>query len=278
MSDIPPPPQHFSGYSNYPRAQFTPVPPDRPPGVYFDYIGKAWNMVNTNLGTWILATLILFGITYGVNIPLSLLGNFVAYGSPLGMGFSGAGQPGAGQTFPSMTQIGISFGFTFLSVFISYPLQAGMLNMALKQVRGLQVSPGDVFSGYSRAGHVVISYLLMGLLCGIAICLCIIPSFYAFGVLAFTPLLVVDRNLTGMEAITQSYNSLKPYAWSMFGFLFVLGLLNMLGGCACGVGMLFSFPVYVMAQAMTYHNFFPYPLETEGFNSQIGLNPNPYGG
>jgi len=177
MSDFPPPHQH-QGYSNYSRATYVPNPPDRPPGIYFDYISKAWNVVNTNLTTWILATLILLVVTYGVNLPLSFLGNYLAYGSALGAGF-----PGGASRTPSTTGILISLGFSLLGAMITYPIQAGIFYMAVKQVRGIQVSPGEIFSGYSRAGHVVLANIIMGLLIGVSFLLLIVPSFYVTGAL-----------------------------------------------------------------------------------------------
>ncbi|MDR3690660.1 MAG: hypothetical protein P4L46_14880 [Fimbriimonas sp.] len=261
MSDIPPPPYNNPGFSNYPRSGFIPGEPSRPPGIYFDYISEAWRLVSSNLSTWVLSTLIFFGITYGVNIPLSLVGNYVAYGSVLG----------ATRT-PTIPGILTSFAIEILGIFITYPIQAGMLNMALRQVRGYQVQPGDVFSGFSMTGQVVFGYFLMGLLTSIGFLCCIIPSFYVFGVVAFVPLLIVDRRMSAIEAVQESYRALKPFAWAMFGFLFVLGLISSAGICAFCIGMLFTFPVYVMAQALTYSNFYPAPNEPASWNP-IGIEP-----
>jgi hypothetical protein len=55
----------------------------------------------------------------------------------------------------------------------------------------------------------------------------------------------------------KSYEALKPHAWAMVGLLFVLGLINMVGYCACGVGMLVSLPICAVTLGLHYNYFFP---------------------
>ncbi len=216
--------------------------------------------------TWVLATLIWLAISYAVNIPLSLLGNLVAYGSILGQEFGSKS-----QEF-SASGLLISLGFSALGSFLTYPLQAGLFYMGLKQVRGERIQPGDIFGGYRFTVNVFVAYLLMGLLIVISFVLFIIPSFFVAGALAFAPLLVMDKRMNGIEAIQESYNALKSHAWSMFAFVFVVGLVASLGVCACGIGILVTYPVFMVGIALTYHNFFP-PVQADGYYQPIGIAP-----
>jgi hypothetical protein len=70
-----------------------------------------------------------------------------------------------------------------------------------------------------------------------------------------------------------SYNALKPFAWGMFIFMFVVGLCAGLGACLCGVGLLFTYPIYVLAVALTYNNFFPPVANQWAAGQQIGVEP-----
>jgi hypothetical protein len=69
--------------------------------------------------------------------------------------------------------------------------------------------------------------------------------------------LIVDKRLGVTEAMTLSFNTLKPHMWSVLGFLIVAGLIGALGAIACGVGLFFTAPITYLAMALLYRNFFP---------------------
>ena len=155
-----------------------------------------------------------------------------------------------------------------------YPVQASMFLMAIKQIRGYPIAIGDIFSGYRRTGPVIGAYLLMGIAVFVATLFCIIPGFYVAGALAFVPILVLDQELGVIESLEVSYNALKSHAWSMFALLFVLGLVTLLGACACGIGLLVTFPTYIVALGLTYYNFFPNPPGMGSqYSQRIGMEP-----
>ncbi len=267
MSDFPPPPHQNSEFSNYPRGNFVPNGPGRPPGVYFDYIGEAWKIVNSDMGTWVVATLIMFGVTYGVNMVISIFNNLLMYGSLSLVSSRGAN----GLSIAGL--IGAVL-LSFAGGMLTYPIQAGLMMMGVRRVRGYAVSPTDLFAGYKGGWRLILAYTLASIITGIGTLLFLIPGFYALGVLAFVPLLVLDRNASVIDSLTISYEALKREAWSMFGFMFLLGIVVMLGFCACGVGALFSYPVFILALALTYNNYFPdESLQSASYYQQIGSEP-----
>ncbi len=85
MSDIPPPDQQSPDFSNYPRTNAQGGSPyQRPPGVYFDSIGQAWELVKRDLATW-LAAILVAGVIGGiVALPCNFGINYLVYGSALG--------------------------------------------------------------------------------------------------------------------------------------------------------------------------------------------------
>jgi uncharacterized membrane protein len=92
------------------------------------------------------------------------------------------------------------------------------------------------------------------------------------GVLAFVPLLIIDREMTAMEAVKASYEALKPHGWMMCLLMIVLGLVSSLGFCACCVGILVTLPITIIGQALIYNNFFP-PTNFGLSGTQIGMEP-----
>lgn len=64
--------------------------------------------------------------------------------------------------------------------------------------------------------------------------------------------LVVDKKLSLGEAITKSGQITKGYKGWLFGLAIVLGLLNIAGLLALGVGLLLTIPITVMSQIWVY--------------------------
>lgn len=215
-----------------------------PPKVRFDVIGEAWSLVQEQMGTWVLSILVL----YAVIIALSG-----------GLGFVQAMlfHPTGGRQNTSAGAILFQIATSLLSNAVTYFLMGGVYRMALKQIRREPISVGDVFS----AGDVWLPLFLNGLLYGLAVTVglvfCIVPGFLAAGLLMLAPLLIVDGKERGpVSALNASYNALRSDLWNAALFTFVLGLLAGIGLLACGVGALFTYPLYFLGMALVYRDFF----------------------
>jgi len=258
MSEIPPY-QQQPNYSNYPRGGGNPDPYRRPPGVYFDNIGQAITLVQGNLGTWVLATLIAFG-SYFVCI---FAVDFLMIGTMMSTG---------GRVNPSALLIIYPIFFVIALAF--QILFAGLLNMGLKQARGEPIVVGDVFSGFPKAINVILAMLVTSILVAVGLLACFVGSWWVAGLLCFMPLLVVDKGLNPIEALQLSWDTLKPHAWGLFALVFVAGLIGGLGMLACGIGLLFTYPVYFSIMGLAYNNFFPMDAQNEfAYNQPIGFEP-----
>ena len=261
MSDIPPPPrQDPSGYSNYPRANFSTGQSQRPPGVYFDAIGIAWRMVQAEMSTWVLTSLVFGILVYAIILPINLGTNILFYGSILG------------PTIPSATTYAVGILTGLIPGMLIGVIQAGMLNMAVKQARGEPIRVGDMFKGFSHIGHIMLAALITTILTYIGIVLLIIPGMFAIGLFTFVPILIVDQKMTAFEAIETCWKNLKPHALAIFALVFVAALLSGLGVCLLCVGILFTIPIFILTIGLTYTYFFPAAVST-GYNQQIGIEP-----
>ena len=69
--------------------------------------------------------------------------------------------------------------------------------------------------------------------------------------------LVVDRRLSGMEAIKTSYRAALKNLGGILGLIMLMFLLAILGVLACYVGLLFFLPVSFAAYAAAYRRVFP---------------------
>jgi hypothetical protein len=242
MSEVPP------GYSNYYRPQPTGPAPAKEAKVRLEYIGEAFNIVTKDLGTWIPATILLFVITYAVSLPLSLLANALAYGTPFPVN-----PPAERQMFASLYSIFLGIPGNLLN----FILLAGMYNLAVNKVEGRPADFTQMFSGFSRLGPLVVGFFLMYLSIAVGMVLCILPGLYVVGVLALYPIMLIRQDQSAVELYSTAWGVFKKHGVAFFALLFLLGLIMMLGIVACCVGFLVAFPVYIVTLAMHYRDFFP---------------------
>ena len=75
----------------------------------------------------------------------------------------------------------------------------------------------------------------------------------------FTIPLIVDKRMGATEAMTLSWNTLKGEAVMATVFYFVIALVAGCGFALCGIGALFTAPLFPLAVALTYRNYFMGP-------------------
>ena len=268
MSEIPPYSQGPSGYSPYPRDNYGGSDPyggnpnQRPPGVYFDYIGIAWRLIQPNLGTWVLATLLMFVVTWAINLPVSFLNLFLNQGSPRNVA----------NPFGSLV---ITLPLSFIAGVVGQVVYGGYIMMGVKQARNERIEIADLFVGFRSAGAIIGASFLTTLSIYLGIILLIIPGLFLVGLYAFVPLLIIDRKMGAIQALQECYDNLRSYAFSIFGLLFVTGLVVGLGVFACCVGLLFTVPLQAVVVGLTYNNFYP-PIYSQQNYQQIGVEPPRY--
>ncbi len=262
MSEFPPPADP-SGFSNYPRYGFGPTSPDpyrRPPGVYFDQIGQAWSLVQANLATWIGAVVLVAVIRWAVQIPIAFISNYLRYGSWIGGGEL------------SYQSYAISWGIGFIPECATNVLGAGLMLMGLKTARCEPVAIGDIFRGFTAFGSLFLASILTSFLVYFGIALVIIPGLFVLGLVTFVPLLILDRNLSPVEAIVESYRTLRNHAFAIFALVFLACLVIVAGYCVCCVGALFAYPVFFVTLGLAYNNFYP-RIDLQAAMTPIGVEP-----
>lgn len=141
------------------------------------------------------------------------------------------------KTLNESIQPGLSFG-TFLSVFIVPPIILGYY-MFIRKVKEGAGEFGDFLNGYRRFLDIVIFSFLSGLITVIGFVLFIVPGVIAATALSMGYMLIMDdENMSGFEAIKESFRFTKGYRMLIFStfmsfigwfFLYVptLGLISL---------------------------------------------------
>ncbi len=224
-----------------------------PSGLRLDAINQAWGIVQKNLVTWIVAALIYLAIT-GVIVVLQ---NMVE-----------PHRTAQGTTGGSPA---VSLMLSLLSFAVSSLLMGGLYRMALKELRGQTASPGDIFSATDVLPALLGSGILVPLAVGLGFLLCILPGIYMAPLLLFVPIIVADQRVGAVDGFKRSWNALKPHWGSAFLFSFALGIVNLVGALLCGVGLLVTWPISIVALAIVYNDFFGGGANT--FNNNANLYP-----
>jgi hypothetical protein len=137
-------------------------------------------------------------------------------------------------------------------VVVSAVLSLGIVRMALALVNGQPIEAGMAVPSGPMIVPYAITGILVGLAIGIGFVLCIIPGIIAAVFLIFSHFAVLDENLQAGDAIKRSIDLVKPQFGGVFGFMIVAFLINLVGLILCGVGLLVSWPVTIVAGAYVY--------------------------
>jgi uncharacterized membrane protein len=236
----------------------------RPPAqLRFEIIGEAWQKFQANMTPWILAVLIQ-GVILGAILGVFYVGVFAA-------SFSAA-MAQQGKNEPPGMNIGLQLGSNAFSIgmqALQFPFLGGLVLMAIKQLRGQSIQPGDVFSGFAQFGPLAVAGLLYGLGVTFGSMLCLVPGLLLAGLWMLTVPLIVDQNMSAVDALKASLARLQPQMWSALGLYFVLALVAGLGSLACGIGGLFTAPLLPIGIALIYKDFYP-----ERFASNSASEPD----
>jgi uncharacterized membrane protein len=94
--------------------------------------------------------------------------------------------------------------------------------------------------------------ILVGIIVIVGLILLVIPGVIAAVALVFATFLVLDKNMSPIEALKESMRITKGRRLSIAGLLIVLGLLNILGFLLLAVGLLVTVPVSLIALVHAY--------------------------
>lgn len=224
-----PPIQPGSGAASMP-------PSPRAGTVSLDVIGEAWTLLKPNLGPWIGAILIV-----GV-IQLGLTG--------LGNSLTPRNAQGA-QGFSVLSSV-----FQIISSIIGVFLTGALFKMAIQHVKTGRAEIGEMFNIGDVFLPLILASILVGLITVVGFIACIIPGIIAALGLAMVTPLVVDQKIGATDAISRSWAAMKGNLLSFFVLGLVLGIINLGGLLACGVGLLVTASLSQIAIALVYKDLF----------------------
>jgi hypothetical protein len=223
------------------------VKPNVAPDVRWgEWISEGWQMFAVRWKVWVLQTLIMFLI---FAMPFVFIYGWVISAT------IAEGRTSEPQEPPPMF---VAFVWVAVPLIIlaSIYFLGGLWRTATKQLRGEEVSVGDLFRGGDHFLPLLGAVIPLGILYFIGAVLCFFPAFIAQGLFHFTIPLIVDRRMSVGSAISASFNATKRH-WFMFSlFALVVYLLSSSGAIVCYVGYLVTFPLQITMMAIAYRDTF----------------------
>jgi hypothetical protein len=214
------------------------------PRVRFGAIGDGWELFKKQWGTWVVTSLIV------------MVANSVLCGLAVSL------LPGLSDVHIDENGIrgtaaqGSTFLLTLVESLINGFLYGGMFRMACLQLRGRRIHVSDLFGITDVFGRLFVGLTLSFVFFWIGLSCCVLPGLVISSVLIFVPPLIVDGGHRGFEAVQESWRALKGQMLSATLFQCVVVILHGLGVVFCGVGLLFTMPLYPLAVSVLYRDFF----------------------
>jgi hypothetical protein len=215
------------------------------PEVRFDVVKEAYHLSQRHWGVWALATLL---VIIGHSCVAGLLFALLDIGQARG--------PGGFRLFLPPGHGAVHF---ILSNAVAGFFVGGMIRMAARQVRGARPRIEDMLSVTDVWFDLLLVSLLYGLGVFLGSLLFVIPGFIIFGVWMLAIPLVVEGRLPATGALIQSWHALKSQWLTATIFHVLLVLVSISGIILCGIGLLFTGPLYCLSIAVLYRHFFPIP-------------------
>lgn len=135
---------------------------------------------------------------------------------------------------------------------VFFILRIGYTKIFLRIYDGEKPEWSDIFKEYKPFWRYLGVSILMPLAVLGGLILLIIPGIILLVRLSFSPIIVIDAQTRPVAAMKESFAITKGFFFKLLLFWVVIGLINMVGVIALGVGLLVSIPVSTLAAIYVY--------------------------
>ncbi|MYM62949.1 hypothetical protein [Pseudomaricurvus sp. HS19] len=214
-----------------------------------EVISEAWARVSGTKWKFQLALLIYMLIYVAVVVGLRFV--FHAIGLDSGIYSEAAGAPG-------MLEIMLAGTFieSMILMFVTTPLWVGLGMMGVRRAVDGPLKSTDILQYYRAIVPLGITMILMYVLLVIGFLLLIIPGIYLSIAYSMALYLVVDKKMSPWRALETSRKAVTKHWFPMFGLMFVLALFNLIGMIPLGIGLIWTYPLLMIALGIAYRNMF----------------------
>ena len=215
---------------------YSPPPPQPGTAHEFDTFGRAWTILKPHLSTW--------AVAYAFYLFVVLLSNM----------FDKLWEKSLHPNL-AIDLLLTFFGYCISSFAVNY-VMCGLYRMGINHVKHGQPDLNDLFSVHDVLPAVFLSAILVPIAIVFGLVCCIVPGILIAGVTLFVLPLIVDRRMDFFKAVGPSYTALSPDILAASFFVVRLVIFTLAGVLACGVGLLVTGPLGILATALLYREYF----------------------
>ncbi len=189
-------------------------------------------------------------LTLIVNLILSLIsGVFV------GLLTAAVGQTGSeGAMYAVMgVQVVVQIFVTVLLVVVQAVLSGGYYIMWLRMVRGEEVSFNNFMDVKPFILPMILTALLLQFSMMVGMLLLVVPGILIALGCWMSPLVVLDKNLSPVNAMKGSWRITDGYKMDIFLFGIIMTVVNIVGLIPCGLGLIVTIPLSLGAMVSFYN-------------------------
>ncbi|MCI0532774.1 hypothetical protein L0Y49_00985 [bacterium] len=150
------------------------------------------------------------------------------------------------------TPLTLSLLVNLLSLFVNALLTLGIIKIALAFVDGKRASYSDLFSLPHLFFRYFFALILYALIVLGGLILLIIPGIIWGLQFSLYQYAIVDESRGIIDSLKRSSDMTRGAKWDLLGFYIIIGLLNVLGILALGIGLLITMPISMLAAAHVY--------------------------
>jgi uncharacterized membrane protein len=143
------------------------------------------------------------------------------------------------------------FVLYFVLFVINLVIGIGLTKIALEFIDGKKPKFSDLLS-YKPAIKYFVASLIQGIITVIGFILLIIPGVIFSLRLYYSCYLIVDKDLSPVEAVKTSWKITRGNTWNLFFFGVLVGLINILGLLCLVVGLFVTVPLTMLASVYVY--------------------------
>lgn len=141
--------------------------------------------------------------------------------------------------------------FAIVFVLVGFIVQAGIVRGGLAITKGQPLEVGAILST-ENLGQVILTAVLIGIGTSIGTALCVLPGIVFAFFSQFAMHFVVDKGMSATDAIRASFQIVNRNLASTIGLYLGVLVANTIGALLCGIGLLVSVPVSIIATAFAY--------------------------
>jgi uncharacterized membrane protein len=135
---------------------------------------------------------------------------------------------------------------------LGFVVTMGIMRMSLRFVDGDRGELVDLFATFPLLINYILATIVVSIIVMVGMLFFVIPGIILGIRLQMYTWAIVDKQVGPIEALQQSWEMTRGSAWNLFLLGLLLGLVNILGMLALGVGMLVTGPLSMVAIGHAY--------------------------